>query len=1389
MMLIPHAEQQPVSSAQFRLWFLNQMDPDSAAYNMGGSFDWPGTVDGQVLQSAVDHIVQRHESLRTTFSMSGGDPVQVISPSSEISVGIAEWAPDLDRSKREWLESQYRSVADHPFDLERGPLLRVALLSVGPAEHVLVVVMHHIISDGWSMQVFLRELFESYHALANQKQPSLPELPIQYADYALWQRERLTSPAMQNEVNYWRTVLADAPAQLSFPDADPTANDYSGETIHFRIDAETVEALKVLAKAENATLFMVLSAAFKWALYEVTGQTDLLVGTPVSGRDRPEVEHLIGFFVNTVILRTNLEGIQSFRELVRRERDVILDAFSHQSLPFDELVRTLNPGRRGEVPFISCMLIMQSGEMSKVHEGLGNSLLSNQNHTAKLPLSLAILEQGNSLVCSLEYSNARVTRRFGQRLLDAWRNVVSTIELETDAAFHIVRSAGGDPNAGAGSNLSSIPKDRSLLHVNFEACVDSNPTALSIMFDGQELSYATVDERANQLAHWLKEQGIEREDVVAGLLTRPFHRSILFLATMKVGAVYAALDSGSDPSTLNSLAMEYGVKIAIVDGDIAAFSSVIESHIALHEMVLTLEKSQEKSTERPAVSVHPLQLAYIVRTSGTAGRAKVVGVPHQSICHVLLAEAERRHIQASDRIALLAGGGFDVHILEMGLGWVSGAGLIAFEGETKFPTKATAEMLVATKTSVLLATPTFLSELPTPRGAHNLRLVMVGGEVLHPAVYDKWSQYSDVVIAYGPSETAGQVSSTPRHSNRTIGTPIPGVIFDLDKENSSNRGVLHIQGPAVSRGYLGRPGLTALRFRPVADGGRRYNTGDIVRRVNNEWYFEGRVDAQVKILGTRVELNEVEDRIAQLPAVKQAILVPVREGQASKDGSAESLAGFITYSDRELAEWSETRALDAWQETATAVYENVASGQTDYAGWSSEASGVMIPSSLMSRWLDEHMAQIYRLAPRRVADIGAGDGNIATRLGGVVDTYLAVDTSQAGLHRLETKLKPTLGSRLSTKVGDALDVIHLLKDEDVVILNSVVQYFPSVEYLSRLLKKLSEVLSDSAVVYLGDLRSPWLANLLHDSSEKVLVSNDELLLDPGVLGEIAEKLGRKCVVTVRASAASSGADLGGRYSAWLVFDEESLSAPHEIFFSSTAEQLLHWPEPTSCLVLRRVPLQTIRDFWRWQGDPSIFWGDLPKDLSIDVTPSDSNDCFDVHMSHISRPHTHAGSMADNLKLYRQSNAESIQDRDKQWFLQNCRLEISRQVPAGVTFSLTLVDSFPMTPNGKVDVTQLLGSGNLPRGAAEPQRIHDLESVVRELWLELIGVESLIDDEFFLSGGNSLLATRLSNLLASYSGVHPPVRMLFEHPTVDEYVAALENAHPDIVRTLREFINT
>ncbi|WP_413456470.1 condensation domain-containing protein (plasmid) [Glutamicibacter sp. FR1] len=345
-----------LSSAQFRLWFLNQMDPDSAAYNMGGSFDWPGTVDGQVLQSAVDHIVQRHESLRTTFSMSGGDPVQVISPSSEISVGIAEWAPDLDRSKREWLESQYRSVADHPFDLERGPLLRVALLSVGPAEHVLVVVMHHIISDGWSMQVFLRELFESYHALANQKQPSLPELPIQYADYALWQRERLTSPAMQNEVNYWRTVLADAPAQLSFPDADPTANDYSGETIHFRIDAETVEALKVLAKAENATLFMVLSAAFKWALYEVTGQTDLLVGTPVSGRDRPEVEHLIGFFVNTVILRTNLEGIQSFRELVRRERDVILDAFSHQSLPFDELVRTLNPKRNSQVPYLSVLM-------------------------------------------------------------------------------------------------------------------------------------------------------------------------------------------------------------------------------------------------------------------------------------------------------------------------------------------------------------------------------------------------------------------------------------------------------------------------------------------------------------------------------------------------------------------------------------------------------------------------------------------------------------------------------------------------------------------------------------------------------------------------------------------------------------------------------------------------------------------------------------------------------------------------------------------------------------------------------------------------------------------------------------------------------------------------
>ncbi|WP_413456474.1 condensation domain-containing protein (plasmid) [Glutamicibacter sp. FR1] len=416
-----HSRITQLSSAQFRLWFLNQMDPDSAAYNMGGSFDWPGTVDGQVLQSAVDHIVQRHESLRTTFSMSGGDPVQVISPSSEISVGIAEWAPDLDRSKREWLESQYRSVADHPFDLEHGPLLRVALLSVGPAEHVLVVVKHHIISDGWSMQVFLRELFESYHALANQKQPSLPELPIQYADYALWQRERLTSPAMQNEVNYWRTVLADAPAQLSFPDADPTANDYSGETIHFRIDAETVEALKVLAKAENATLFMVLSAAFKWALYEVTGQTDLLVGTPVSGRDRPEVEHLIGFFVNTVILRTNLEGIQSFRELVRRERDVILDAFSHQSLPFDELVRTLNPKRNSQVTPYGAIRIVFGEEDSSAT--LSESYRRVPTATREL-LSLRIVADDAQLDCILISRRCAMSDTVNRIIADRFQEII-----------------------------------------------------------------------------------------------------------------------------------------------------------------------------------------------------------------------------------------------------------------------------------------------------------------------------------------------------------------------------------------------------------------------------------------------------------------------------------------------------------------------------------------------------------------------------------------------------------------------------------------------------------------------------------------------------------------------------------------------------------------------------------------------------------------------------------------------------------------------------------------------------------------------------------------------------------------------------------------------------
>jgi amino acid adenylation domain-containing protein len=885
----------PLSFAQQRLWFLHLLDPQSSAYNMPFALRLVGQLDIPALERALNEIVRRHEVLRTTFDALDGEPVQLIAQTQQLELPLTDLR-DLPPENRE-AETRRLVVQDalRPFDFARGPMMRASLLRLGEEEHVLSFAMHHIVSDGWSIGVLVHEFAALYTSFCSDRPSPLAELPIQYADYAQWQREWLSGEVLAEQLSYWQRQLEGAPPVLELP-ADrprPAVQSFHGATEIFTLAKDLSDGLKQLCQDEGVTMFMLLLAGFQTLLYRYTGQQDIVIGSPVAGRTQTTTEQLIGFFTNTLVLRTRLSAQWSFRELLAHVRETCVGALAHQDLPFEKLVEELGPERsRSHSPLFQVVFAsLNTPEEDLELPRLRVSSLDLGVTAALVDLTLNTFETEEQTYGSLHYNTdlfeAETIRRMCGNFVTLLEHVaanphqaLSQLPLLTDAERRLIfewNQTGRD-----------YPSDK-CLHQLFEDQVERSPDAVAVSDETKTLTYSELNARANQLAHQLRDLGVVPEMRVGLFAERSTEMVVGIFGILKAGAAFVPIDPDQPFE-----------RICFMLADVQSPVVVTQQHLVeklpadsaiIVELDADREESREYSRENPARDVTAENVAYVIYTSGSTGQPKGVLVEHRHLCNTMFAAQEALEFNATDVMSCIAPFAFDIFYFELLTPLLSG-------GQCRLVTNR--ELLDASLMAGVLEKATCIQAVPAlmkqilnslrtdheTRRFEQIRHVFTGGEAIAPDLLREMSRgfsSAQLNVLYGPTEATiicshYRVTNAETLRHQLIGVPLGNMrLHLLDAEGNlvptGVAGEIHIGGACVTRGYINHPELTAEKFIPDTfseeAGARLYKSGDLGRYLpDGNIEFLGRSDEQVKVRGFRTEPGEIEAALGSHPAVR-----------------------------------------------------------------------------------------------------------------------------------------------------------------------------------------------------------------------------------------------------------------------------------------------------------------------------------------------------------------------------------------------------------------------------------------------------------------------------------------------------------------------------------------
>lgn len=1435
----------PASYGQQQLWFLHQLDTKSAVYNIPFAFRLKGNLNIPVLERSINEIIKRHETFRTVFALKDGSLTQFISSSLKLPLEIFDFSSYQE--KEALADKKIHEYTLNPFNLENGPLIRAGLVVLDSQEHIFLLSFHHTILDHTSVLSFFDELTACYNNFKDGKELNLTKPAIQYADMVIWQGEDKQVTEFRSKLDYWKNHLKDQESFLGLP-ADkprPPSQTFNGIERKVTLPKNLSDQVRELSRKEKKSLFMVLLTAYKIFLYRYSGKSDITVGCPFANRNQPGLEEVMGCCMNTLPLRTIFSPEDSFLDVLKKVRDVTLGGQNNQEVSFEQIVEELHPVRDASFnPLFQVSFMFQEPLTTFPLNGVECNSVEINSYTSRFDLTYWMWDSPEGIQGLIQYNTDLFEYGTIERMFNNFSVLLEDIVKEPEkkvSDFEILSSDEKNTLLHSWNNTKAdYPKDK-CIHLLFEIAAENYPRNIAVKFEDKKISYKELNKKANKLAHYLKSLGIGKESFVGIFLDRSIDMIIGLLGILKAGGTYVPLDPSFPQDRLLYMLEDAGIQTLVTQDKYSGwFSGFTGTEVCLDKdnKIIGKQKSSNLSEEISSGSS-----AYVIYTSGSTGKPKGVQIEHRSLVNFLISMQKEPGLKDSDCLLSVTTLSFDIAGLEIFLPLITGAKVVIASKDTTLDGKELLRIIDSEKITIMQATPaTFRLMLASGWNKKLPVKLLCGGEPLAADLAKELINYgTELWNMYGPTETTvwSTVKRITSADSITIGKPIANTsIYLLDSNLKlvpiGVTGELCIGGDGLARGYFNRPELTSNSFipNPFGDGKgvKIYKTGDLARyKPDGEIECLGRIDNQVKVRGFRIEPGEIETLLSEHEAIKQSVVV------ASNDDEGNArLVAYLTVEESKLQDSEDVgkEHLSEWQliwdDTYNSEYE-VTDPTFNMSGWKSSYTGDPIPEIEMREWVDNTVNNILSLKPTNILEIGCGTGLLLFRLAPKCKKYTGLDFSSSVLDKIKeiTKSKNIVNVELLCQEAHNFDNIEA-NFYDVIVINSVIQYFPGVDYLLNILEKASALLKPGGKIFIGDVRNLELLNIfsmsielkneknildidtLLKSVDKRASEEDELLLDPRFFYLLKDKIQNISNIEIQLKRGKHLNELTKyRYDVILHFDYETDETSIEEWVDYS-DQGLKVADIDSLLQNNDQPVIAIKNIPNSRVSNEVklfnFLSDEKEKISLVEALSNfqkisKDEGIDPELLYelsekyhrkalITSSHVGGSSLFDAVFLKRNINKSVKFDLPA---LKNNTIKAYANNPLIHKYERTLVPSLkeflmgklpdymiptvfmfleelPLTSNGKID-RKALPSPEISRILLSekytPPR-NELEKELTEIWQKILRVKTIsIDDNFFDLGGHSLLVVQLFRQIEENMKIELSIATIFECPTINQ----------------------